>query len=244
MPVIFAYPKIQRIPKADVNSDQGDVRAFLVTTTYAEKPDTLSPESLRRRRPQTLTPLPLAANGHAVSHNDFHFEASALVVGAVNYGWSYGRNTEIVLHRPGYKLVTLRPGQKRGKIPWEAVDCLAARERVIDDLLAMDSSHPYNTAYRFSVEESKLEAPLPAPTGSADKPVGGDSESGLLRLPGQREAMLFAAAEYERLAAPAYGFVESAAADAPHPVLDAENERIGRLRAKAEWLRARVKAAK
>jgi hypothetical protein len=239
LPVLFAYPKIESVPKAEVNSDQGDVHAFLLTTTYAEKPGTLSPESLRRRRPQTLAPLPLSSDGRKVSHKDFHFEASALVVGALNYGWSYGRHTEAVVYRPGYKLVRVHPGEKKGKIPWEEVASPAARERVIDELLALDTSHPYNFGLRLTLDDSQPEAPLAVPAQAADKPVNGDSANGMPRLPGQREVMLFAADQYERLAT----LLEADARGKAAPADGEREEAALRLRVKSQWLNARVSAA-
>jgi hypothetical protein len=133
-----------------------------------------------------LTPLQLSGRG----------TTSLQMALSCAYGWRYvgiwdhwpTRTTHSVavrLYRRGYKTVEMRPGQSMPELEWTEVADLPDQEKAIDDLLGV--SPLQSTSPVKPIKTSGFRSPPALELGT--------------RSSGQREALLFAAGEYERLAA-------------------------------------------
>jgi hypothetical protein len=124
---------------------------------------------------------------------------------ALDYGWiadcvaltyrSHTHHTVLVrLYRPGWQTVEIKAWDQVGPIAWKEAADLPARERAVDDLLStwgtdVQAQPPWRT------EGHKVPPPPPRPR---------DAQVFRNLAPGStsawhRQALLFAASEYERL---------------------------------------------
>ena len=100
-------------------------------------------------------------------------------VGFWNYCSSYTSHSIAVrLYRPGYETIELKPGQPASALHWHEAAGLAAQEKAVDELLGVSPLE------RIDAKSSLQQRRLESGTKSA----------------AHREALLFAAREYERLA--------------------------------------------
>jgi hypothetical protein len=129
---------------------------------------------------------------------------------AVDYGWemigvlSYGQHTHhtvlVRLYRPGYKTVEVESWQLPPYADWQKAASPADQERAVDDLLSTYERDDLVTWSRRREASSRGEIAAPPRDPSVFRNLAPGSAGR-----GHREALLFAAAEYERLAKAAEG---------------------------------------
>jgi hypothetical protein len=123
----------------------------------------------------TLARVPLEPNGRVPAQTSLSLDYGAYVVGvALNYPIHHGRSLLVRLYRPGFQLVEVQSGQSLDQVRWQPASDLTAQERALDALLVDPA-----------VDLKAWTAAQITPGSAA---------------PEHREALLFAAAEYERLA--------------------------------------------
>lgn len=111
------------------------------------------------------------------------------------------------LYRPGFQTITVKAWDKSRTLQWSQAPDLVAQERAIDDLLA-DPAEPANSAKLWAREGPAGGPATGAPTGPGPKTWWDlkDQKSPPLGLqpgaisPSQKQTLLFAATEYQRLA--------------------------------------------
>jgi hypothetical protein len=127
-----------------------------------------------------ITPLSSWPTGHVPSQTGLSLDYGLYVFGvALNYPVHHGHATVVRLYRPGYHLIELHPWQIPDQITWTEAPDLASQEEAVNQLLRT----PWITwrGTRNDRDDAHIQP------GSAS--------------PGQRQTLLFAAAESERIAA-------------------------------------------
>lgn len=176
----YAYPSISVTPVVQVGPAPSEVRAFRVDVTDGPG----APGS----NCTTLSEAPLIL-GNCLSPQ---------MKLALDYGWmahfialSCKRHTAhtimVRLYRPGWQTVEIGSWGLPGEVDWKEARDLAGRESAVDDLVstwAHDAEGHMGALHEESPTDSKLFRRL-APGSTA---------------PGHRQALLFAASEYDRLA--------------------------------------------
>jgi hypothetical protein len=181
----YAYPRLAHVGGVEVERQGPDVHAFRVDARVSLVDISHDVEEYRLGR------VPLTGDGRVPSFDRVEVDYGLYVVGgALNYPIHHHRQTEMRLYRPGSQLLNLGPGGKSVQVSWRPAVGLAGQEKAVDDLLAPP------------VVPGALLPALPERPWSLSKLAPGSAS------PAQRDALLFAAAEYDRLAA-------AFAADAP-----------------------------
>jgi hypothetical protein len=189
VPVGYGYPTLSVTPPVDVGKQADEVHVFRIDIAdvsgcleFGSGPDRY-----------VFHPVHLTDSGRGLPQ----------VGVALDYGWVWNcialifdkhtsHTVRVRAYRPGYQTVEIRSWQTTGKVSWEEAPDLAARERAVDALLSTwetDSCafRPHRGKNDFLCQDSFFSL---APGSAA---------------PGHRRALLFAAAEYERLGSAADG---------------------------------------
>jgi hypothetical protein len=189
VPIGYAYPTLSVTPPVDVGKPADEVHVFRVDVAdvggcleFGAGPDRY-----------VFHPVHLTDGGRGLPQ----------VGVALDYGWIWNcialifdkHTSHTVLvraYRPGFRTVEVRSWQTTGKVPWEAAPDLDARERAVDALLSTrDTDSPAILPHRDKSDFLEHDSFFSLAPGSAGA--------------GHRQALLFAAAEYERLSSSADG---------------------------------------
>jgi hypothetical protein len=205
VPLFYAYPAVSFVPAVNVGKTH--------EKTYAFRVDIADHRSGKEGK-----------TGHYVLRQ-LHVAKSGFVAGQANlaldsgYYWNcfvkcFSEQTNHTIrlrfYRPGYHLVEVQSWQTDGGLVWHEAPTPEARERTLDRLLG--------PADRSA--QAHREASEPEQTWGFDRLAAGSAS------PEHRCALLFAAAEYERLSATAS--------------LEDKVNLSHRCSAKAKWLRDRA----
>jgi hypothetical protein len=201
--VPFGYPSFAYVPTAFMGKQPLDCHAFRVDVK-AEIVDIGESDTY------FLAPIAPTATGCLPSQTGVSLDYGFYVFGiAVNYPVCCSHGTYVRLYRPGYRLIELGSWQLAGEVIWKEAKELLSQEEAVDNLL---STPPLS--WRSGVFVSSEQEPWrlgQLQSGSASR--------------GQRETLLFAADEYERIAKDTRTESEES-----RPVQE-------RLMAKAKWVR-------
>ena len=179
--VPVCMPELNVVPSVGLGADADEVHAFRVDVTDREQikegRSAATPLQAENFEYYALSRITLAS-GTTPPQVSMTCASGWCTVGCWNYFNSLTLHSIAVrLYRPGYETIELRPGQSR-EPRWVAAADLAAREKAIDDLLGVS---PLELDGRASeVQQRRL-------------------DRGTTSL-AHRDALLFAAREYERLA--------------------------------------------
>jgi hypothetical protein len=180
IPVYYAYPTVVSVPKAYVGEGHKDVRAFRVVIK-----DDLSTVDLAKPGSYQLSELRITKDGQVPGQVGVQFDTGFIWnCVALTYESHTNRTARVRLYRPGFDLVELVSGDPPGEVKWEEVKDLLQEEKAIDALLSPTEQSTWNRLHEATQEEPWCFAQLDP--GSVS--------------PAHRKALLFAAAEYERLA--------------------------------------------
>jgi hypothetical protein len=186
MPFGYVYPSISYVRPASVGAARDQVRAFRVDIT-----DDNNGFGIPEDDQYVLTQLPLKEDGS--------FNPQLKV--ATDYGWfldapafMYGsarRHTVLVrLYRPGYHAIELASWRRDERLHWATAATPKEQEQAIDDLVTTWRTSPVHMQCLYALQNS--DTPCDATLFRYLAP-GSISEE-------HREALCFAAGEYERLA--------------------------------------------
>jgi hypothetical protein len=202
----YAYPNVMHVSAVQLAPGPDQVHAFRVEVNgkVADLGEKTEEFVLSRVAVENKTRVPSQTNAT--------LEYGVYVAdGGVNYPIHTNSALLVRLYRPGYELVELRAGVAAA-VEWKPVQNPLAQEKAIDDLLnvpALSYRPTVNREGRDVQRSIQQWNPAHLPPGSRFAP--------------HQDALLFAASEYERLAA-AGGSEES----------------VSRLRKKAAAIRARA----
>lgn len=173
--VPYAFPHLSCVPGVQLTAIQPDLRAFRVDVTGQVIDRGESEDCL-------LSPVTVSPAGATFPQASLSLDYGCYVIGiALNYPIHHGHSTLLRLYCPGYQLAEVRPSAWACKIRLTPAPTIPDQEKAIDDLLGPPSNEVISALH-----------PKSKPSGQV-KP-GSCSRQ-------HREALLFAAAEYQRLAA-------------------------------------------
>jgi hypothetical protein len=217
LPLLYAYPNLSVIPPVEAGQVPDTIYAFRVDVTDQQN----GPEFPDRDR-YVFREILVSETGRVPSQAKFDVDRGWVFYGPLTYS-AHTRHVVLVrLYRPGWQTIEVAErGQAR---PWQWVEALDlnARENAVDDLLSTWKTDASGQAEHYSKSR---------PGGGAPR---SPEDATLFRClaPGSagaehRRVLLFAAAEYERIAgAVVHG--------------SAEGRCFDRLMAKVQWLRKRA----
>jgi hypothetical protein len=202
VPIGYAYPTVSVTPAVDVGKQAEDVQIFRVEIADVRRP--FSPGWGPDR--YVFHPVEPTANGRG----------SSQVGMALDYGWVWNplpllrlavgqqmSHTVLVrVYRPGFRTVELAPGQSDGTVAWEVAPDLVAQEQAIDALVSTrdtDSQAIDGHPVSFLIGDERRAAMAFLDPAFFRSLAPGST------APGHREALLFAAGEYEHLSRAAEG---------------------------------------
>lgn len=203
IPLFYAYPAVSFVPPVSVGKLRDKIYAFRV--------------DIADHKSQTYS------DSGSYVLRQIHVSKSGIVTGQAKvsldsgYYWNcfiecFGEQTNhtvrLRFYRPGYDLIEVHAWQTEGGMVWHEADNLQTREKALDRLLGPSKRVPFGGA----ADEAK--------TWGFDRLAPGSAS------PDHRCALLFAAAEYERLSARASAEGDEDASD--------------HCSAKAKWLRERA----
>jgi hypothetical protein len=174
--VPYAYPNLACVPPVRVDADADQVHAFRVVARIDVE------DADRNADDVTLSRVTVSDEKRVRPQADVSLEHGVYVIGiALNYTVHHGHDLSVRLYRRGYDTVVVGAGDD-AKFAWKEAPDLASRERAIEALLAPPIG--YNMQARVA-GHAVLHTGTLAP-GSRSR--------------AHREALLFAASEYEHLA--------------------------------------------
>lgn len=186
----YAYPHLSVVPAVRLAPDVEQVHAFRVEGSGCVVDVGQSIEAY------TLSRVPVSRTNRVPAQASLSLDRGFYVVGvALNYPVHHGHALDVRLYRPGYRLVTLHSGE--ANVEWTPAPDLKAQGEAIDELLAEPGLYCLQAAFQFGPSLRLRMKFNPAP----------GSHSAV-----HRDALLFAAGEYERLA----DSPEATEADADH----------------------------
>lgn len=175
----YAYPHLSYVADVQDQDPSEDVRAFRIDVSE-------SIVDIGENDEFTMTPLTLSKKGKFSSQIDLNLDYGFYVVGLVlNYPVHNGHSTLVRLYRRGYKLVELRAWERSSIVKFEPAPSLQDQEKAIDNLLTPPSIEAPRAEFGFGLSKSSL--------------CRGQVKPGSTSLK-HRDALLFAASEYECLA--------------------------------------------
>jgi hypothetical protein len=187
IPIGYAYPAAAFVPGVQVRAPAEEVHAFRLDV--ADDQNCVDFAGREHDR-YVLRPLALGRGDRL----------GPQVKVAIDYGWiwncialSYGGHTQhtllVRLYRPGFRTIEVRSWQKDGEAKWIEATDLESREKAVDDLLST-----WNTDFQRSLGRAALTSgDVPRDSAVFRSLAAGAASKG------HRQALLFAASEYERL---------------------------------------------
>jgi hypothetical protein len=185
IPIGYAYPSVSYVAPVNVGAIPDQVHAFRVDVA-----DDDNSSDLTEKDEYVLHPIPL--------HRDGSFDPQVKI--GVDYGWIWNCITLIMdgsthhtmmvrLYRPGYQTLEIESWQKNGRMKWVVASSLDEQEQALDDLVSTWGTTPVRIQNRiartgFVPPRDPLVFRYLAPGSSTDE---------------HRQALHFAASEYERL---------------------------------------------
>ncbi len=186
MPLGYVYPSISYVRPASVGTAREQVRAFRVDVTDDDNSFDI-PEGDR----YVLTPLLLNEDGSFDAQLKF----------ATDYGWfldapafmhgSARHHTVLVrLYRPGYHTLELGSWRSDERLHWTTAPTPQEQEQAIDDLVSTWRTAPMHLQSQYAVNNAQTPHDALLFRSLAPGSISDD----------HRDALSFAAGEYERLA--------------------------------------------
>ncbi len=204
----YVYPTLAYTPDIVVPNSDGSVHAFRVDMDRTQRPP------LPTSHDYGLSRIPIDTRGQVPSQLEL-----ATAMGVLNpFGVVDGAKHEqtkftmlVRLYRPGHRTMEVRAWDKSRELQWLAAPSLGDQERAIDDLLAPADVDPKITWWELKDQKDTKGPGLGLQPGTSSA--------------SHRQALIFAAGEYQRLASSAIGMTPAAA-----PIRE-------RMQQKAIWLR-------
>ena len=176
---IFPYvgPSIAYTPSVKLDVPREEVRAFRVDIASSQdSPDWHGP-FLSQTNKERLSEVSISHRDEVPSQVKASVQHGIVLIGVISHRMRECESVVVRLYRPGYELVEIGPWERTNRVEWKPAPELAAREKAVDQLFGGRQGGPRRPAARFGCWQD----------------VGSVSAA-------HREALLFGASEYERLA--------------------------------------------
>ena len=179
MQVPYFLPELSYVPSIGANCKSKEVYAFRVDVTQkSEVKEGVAYMHGEVVEHQQLTRIRTSANGATPAQMGLTLATGWRYVGVVNYtALSTDHGIGLRFYRPGYETIAVKPGESVAELQWKEAPDLSAQVKAIDDLM---NGPRFTSSTRVTVRQV-----LEPGTKSAS----------------HKEVLLFAAGEYERLAA-------------------------------------------
>ena len=173
----YAYQKLSYLPGCDTAGVKApEVRAFRVDVDAHEV-------DMGETGEYTIAEITARSDGKTPSQASLSLERGYYVLGgAVNFNVGWLHTTRVRLYAPGYHLVELKPWESPDAVRWQLAGDWVNQAKAVDDLLRRPA---------VSASEAALRG---------HDPSRGEALSDLVMTNTTRDALSFAASEYERLA--------------------------------------------
>ncbi|HEY7331132.1 MAG TPA: hypothetical protein VH592_26085 [Gemmataceae bacterium] len=186
MPLGYVFPSISYVRPATVGAARDQVRAFRVDVT-----DDANSVEIPEHDSYVLTPLPLNDDGSFEAQTKVSTDYGFLLWGlAANLGTSRHHTVLVRLYRPGYHTIELVSWRNGEKPLWTPAQTPKEQEQAIDDLVSTWWTSPMRLQVQYAMQGA---GPPREPLVFRFLAPGSTSDD-------HREALCFAAGEYERLA--------------------------------------------
>jgi hypothetical protein len=177
VPLFYAYPSFSYVPALNLGPAHDNIFVFRVDVADDESCANLAkPGHYRFRQVHVAPHGTILGQGKVALDSGFYWNLIA-----VTYAEKTDHTIRLRLYRPGFDLLEIRPYQSEASLGWTAVRELAAQEKVIDKLLRPTGKGTWTQAHKDQNWDFSHLDP--------------GSES-----PEHHSVLLFAAAEYDRLA--------------------------------------------
>jgi hypothetical protein len=224
----YAYPTLSHTPTLAVPNPDGGAHAFRVDVERTERAPA-APSSQYTLSRIRIDERGLIPSQLELAHATGNYDPFSLMGGGTHERTKY--TMQVRVYRPGYRTMEVKDWEKNAELHWVQAKDLVDQERAVDDLLSDRVSRDEIRLINGQFHPGPVAGPAPKSMDSTwweqkdhkSPPLG--LQSGKDAPLAHRQALLFAAGEYERLAS-------SPAASQP----SAQTAR-DRLRAKAAWLR-------
>jgi hypothetical protein len=173
----YAYPKFSSTESIDLVKQSADIHAFRVEAQGWMK------ENGVEMKDYCLSTIAITDEARVPSQFHVNLEYGLLAVSAEKHTVGTTHWSQVRLYRRGYQLIEMTPEKRSARIEWMPAVGVVAQEKAVDDLLWP----PSDERVPQTLQRDK-DKPWP---GSLVGPGSLSSK--------HREALLFAAAEYERL---------------------------------------------
>jgi hypothetical protein len=189
MPLGYVYPSISYVRPASVGAARDQVRAFRVDV--ADDDNSFEyPEHDR----YVLTALPLGEDGSFSPQFKFSTDYGWFMDGpGMMHGGARHHTILVRLYRPGYHTLELVSWRNDQRLHWTQAPTLLEQEQAVDDLVTTWRTTSMNLQCQYTLQNR--EAPRDSLILRSLAPGSMSDE--------HREALCFAAGEYERLASEA-----------------------------------------
>jgi hypothetical protein len=180
VPIPYGYPHVSYIPSAHVTGPSDEVRAFRLDITAD-----LSCIDFCRGDSYTFRQIAVLPGGRIPSQARFTCDYGFLWnCVALSYHKHLSHTTRVRCYRPGYRTVELRSWESPPEVVWKPASDLAGQEQAVDDLVATPGLGLCADIVTRQWREHWLVNQLSLGSASPD----------------HKDALRFAAGEYDRLA--------------------------------------------
>ena len=180
----YAYPTVGYISAVRVESPPDEIHAYRVDVT--DKQNCFDCDEPDR---YVFSPIRLNALGRVPSQTQVGLDYGwVFYQGVFSYFGHTHRTVLVRLYRPGWRTVEINSWEKTSPVVWKKAQNLTIQEQAVDDLIST-----WKTDFLCFEDPSDRENPLRDQNGFRGLAPGAASAS-------HRQALLFAASEYDRLA--------------------------------------------
>ena len=176
---IFPYvaPSIASTPRIELDAPREEVRAFRVDVTLSQDSPDLSGPFLSQTNTERLSEVPISQRDEVPSQLKASIQHGGVIIGVLSLRTRESESVVVRLYRSGFDLVEVGSWDGRKRVEWKPATSIAAQEKAVDHLFGGGQVGPRRPALRFGCWQA-----------------GGSVSAA------HREALLFGASEYERLA--------------------------------------------
>jgi hypothetical protein len=176
---IFPYvgPSIAYTPSVKLDVPRDEVRAFRVDIASSQDSPGWYGPFLSQTNQERLSEVPISHRDEVPSQLKASVQHGIVIIGVLSHRIRESESVVVRLYRSGFDLVEVGSWEGRRRVEWKPAVDVAAQEKAVDQLFGGRQDGPRRPAARFGCWQAK----------------GSTSAA-------HRDAILFGASEYERLA--------------------------------------------
>ena len=173
----YVGPSIDYTPRVKLEAPRDEVKAFRVDIASSQYSMGLSGPALTKANTERLSEVPISYRDEVPGQAKASVQYGIVFIGPLTFRLRESASVALRLYRPGYDLVEIVSWELTNRVEWKPAADLAAQEMSLARLFGSNQDGRSQSAIRFGCCQEK---------GSVSA--------------AHREALLFGASEYERLA--------------------------------------------